>query len=245
MVAATITAPTWRRTERVSPFSSAIRSSHVQAPSPRCCQIPIPRSATRRTTIHTTETAQISARRLTGRMQQRATYVAHGAAVHNRSGATIGGVTASVTPAPYDHWPRYAELTALLEISRQRSGRSCSTSSRSGSRTRAGTSGLSRSPTARPARRREAGGVRRGQHPHDGGDRRRRRRCIWSIKLAAGYGSDERVDPRARTRGFYVIPRLKPDGVELALADVPRYVPPVVRPCARGRTSSRACIRRG
>ena len=52
-------------------------------------------------------------------------------------------------------------------------------------------------------------------------------------KLLRGYGSDEKVTRCLDTRCFYVIPRLNPDGAELALADRPRFVRSSVRPYPR------------
>jgi murein tripeptide amidase MpaA len=49
-------------------------------------------------------------------------------------------------------------------------------------------------------------------------------------KLLVGYGVDERVTRALDTRAFYVLPRLNPDGAELALADMPRFVRSSVRP---------------
>ncbi len=49
-------------------------------------------------------------------------------------------------------------------------------------------------------------------------------------KLLAGYGQDERITRALDTRAFYVLPRLNPDGAELALADKPRFVRSSVRP---------------
>src|SRR5688572_2227635 len=49
-------------------------------------------------------------------------------------------------------------------------------------------------------------------------------------RLLEGYGSDERVTRVLDSRCFYVIPRLNPDGAELALADRPRFVRSSVRP---------------
>jgi murein tripeptide amidase MpaA len=48
-------------------------------------------------------------------------------------------------------------------------------------------------------------------------------------RLVTGYGSDENVTRALDTRAFYVIPRLNPDGAELALAERPRYVRSSVR----------------
>jgi murein tripeptide amidase MpaA len=49
-------------------------------------------------------------------------------------------------------------------------------------------------------------------------------------KLLRGHGSDPKVTRCLDTRCFYVIPRLNPDGAELALADRPRFVRSSVRP---------------
>jgi murein tripeptide amidase MpaA len=48
-------------------------------------------------------------------------------------------------------------------------------------------------------------------------------------RLVTGYGADEKVTRALDTRAFYVIPRLNPDGAELALAERPRYVRSSVR----------------
>ena len=48
-------------------------------------------------------------------------------------------------------------------------------------------------------------------------------------RLATGYGDDDRVTRALDTRCFYVVPRLNPDGAELALADRPTYVRSSVR----------------
>ena len=52
-------------------------------------------------------------------------------------------------------------------------------------------------------------------------------------KLLRGYGSDPKVTRCLDTRAFYVIPRLNPDGAELALADRPKFVRSSVRPYPR------------
>jgi murein tripeptide amidase MpaA len=49
-------------------------------------------------------------------------------------------------------------------------------------------------------------------------------------RLLSGYGEDERVTRVLDTRAFYVIPRLNPDGPELALADRPRFIRSSTRP---------------
>ena len=48
-------------------------------------------------------------------------------------------------------------------------------------------------------------------------------------RLLTRHGSDEKVTRALDTRTFYVIPRLNPDGAELALAERPRYVRSSVR----------------
>ena len=52
-------------------------------------------------------------------------------------------------------------------------------------------------------------------------------------KLLRGYGSDPKVTRCLDTRTFYVVPRLNPDGAELALSDKPRFVRSSVRPYPR------------
>jgi murein tripeptide amidase MpaA len=49
-------------------------------------------------------------------------------------------------------------------------------------------------------------------------------------RLLSGHGSDPRVTRALDTRAFYVLPRLNPDGAELALAERPRFVRSSVRP---------------
>jgi hypothetical protein len=49
-------------------------------------------------------------------------------------------------------------------------------------------------------------------------------------RLLSGYGGDERVTRALDTRAFYVIPRLNPDGAELALAERPRFIRSSTRP---------------
>ncbi len=48
--------------------------------------------------------------------------------------------------------------------------------------------------------------------------------------LVRGHGSDPLVTRALRTRTFYVVPRVNPDGVEWALADSPRFRRSSVRP---------------
>jgi hypothetical protein len=47
--------------------------------------------------------------------------------------------------------------------------------------------------------------------------------------LVRGFGADEDVTRALRTRTFYVVPRVNPDGAELALADHPRLLRSSVR----------------
>ena len=49
-------------------------------------------------------------------------------------------------------------------------------------------------------------------------------------RLLSGYGPDERVTQALDTRVFYVVPRLNPDGAELALAERPRFIRSSTRP---------------
>ena len=48
-------------------------------------------------------------------------------------------------------------------------------------------------------------------------------------RLVTGHGTDERVTRAVDTRTFYVLPRVNPDGVELALASPPTYLRSSVR----------------
>lgn len=48
--------------------------------------------------------------------------------------------------------------------------------------------------------------------------------------LVNGFGSDPQVTEALRTRTFYVVPRVNPDGVEWVLADSPRFRRSSVRP---------------
>ena len=49
-------------------------------------------------------------------------------------------------------------------------------------------------------------------------------------RLLSSYGEDGRVTHLLDTRAFYVVPRLNPDGAELALADRPRFIRSSTRP---------------
>lgn len=51
--------------------------------------------------------------------------------------------------------------------------------------------------------------------------------------LLTRYGVDEQVTRALDTRAFYIVPRLNPDGAELALADRPRFIRSSVRPYPR------------
>jgi hypothetical protein len=48
--------------------------------------------------------------------------------------------------------------------------------------------------------------------------------------LVTGFGTDAQVTEALRTRTFYVVPRVNPDGVEWALADSPQFRRSSVRP---------------
>lgn len=48
--------------------------------------------------------------------------------------------------------------------------------------------------------------------------------------LCTGYGNDERITRALDTRVFYIVPRVNPDGAELALAEVPSVVRSNTRP---------------
>lgn len=52
-------------------------------------------------------------------------------------------------------------------------------------------------------------------------------------KLLTQYGVDDTVTRALDTRTFYVVPRMGPDGAELAMAERPRYVRSSVRPYPR------------
>lgn len=50
------------------------------------------------------------------------------------------------------------------------------------------------------------------------------------VNLVKGYGNDEQITRCLDTRAFYIVPRVNPDGAELALADSPRFVRSSTRP---------------
>ena len=52
-------------------------------------------------------------------------------------------------------------------------------------------------------------------------------------KLLTQHGGDEKVTRVMDTRAFYIVPRLNPDGAELALADRPKFIRSSVRPYPR------------
>ena len=55
--------------------------------------------------------------------------------------------------------------------------------------------------------------------------------CLYFVRhLVTGYGVDPEITRCLDTRAFYVCPRLNPDGAELALADVPRFIRSSTRP---------------
>ncbi len=55
--------------------------------------------------------------------------------------------------------------------------------------------------------------------------------CLYMLDYLLGqYGSDEAVTEMVDTRTFYVVPRVNPDGAELALADDPVHLRSSVRP---------------
>ncbi|MFO1338346.1 MAG: M14 family metallopeptidase [Burkholderiaceae bacterium] len=55
--------------------------------------------------------------------------------------------------------------------------------------------------------------------------------CLyWLHQLVAGHGSDPQVTELLDTRVVYLVPRLNPDGAELALADRPRHIRSSTRP---------------
>lgn len=55
--------------------------------------------------------------------------------------------------------------------------------------------------------------------------------CLyWLHQLATGYGEDRAVTQLLDTRVVYLVPRLNPDGAELALADRPRHIRSSTRP---------------
>lgn len=53
-------------------------------------------------------------------------------------------------------------------------------------------------------------------------------------RLCSEYGTDKKITAALDTRCFYVVPRVNPDGVELALAERPRFVRSSTRPWPRG-----------
>jgi murein tripeptide amidase MpaA len=55
--------------------------------------------------------------------------------------------------------------------------------------------------------------------------------CLyWLHQLLEGFGQDPAITGLLRTRVVYLVPRLNPDGAELALADKPRHIRSSTRP---------------
>ncbi len=55
--------------------------------------------------------------------------------------------------------------------------------------------------------------------------------CLyWLHQLVQGYGNSTPVTELLNTRAVYIVPRLNPDGAELALADKPRHIRSSTRP---------------
>ena len=54
--------------------------------------------------------------------------------------------------------------------------------------------------------------------------------CHLIHRLVAGHGSDDTITRALRTRTFYVVPRVNPDGAEWALADEPKFRRSSIRP---------------
>jgi murein tripeptide amidase MpaA len=55
--------------------------------------------------------------------------------------------------------------------------------------------------------------------------------CLyWLHQLAIGYAVDDTITRLLDTRTVYIVPRLNPDGAELALADKPRHIRSSTRP---------------
>ncbi len=55
--------------------------------------------------------------------------------------------------------------------------------------------------------------------------------CLyWLHQLAIGYAADDTITRLLDTRTVYIVPRLNPDGAELALADKPRHIRSSTRP---------------
>ena len=55
--------------------------------------------------------------------------------------------------------------------------------------------------------------------------------CLyWLHTLVSGHGQDREITELLDTRAVYLVPRLNPDGAELALADRPRHIRSSTRP---------------
>jgi murein tripeptide amidase MpaA len=135
----------------------------------------------------------------------------------------------ALTPVPYDHWPRYHELSALLqEWATQRPGLlQVGSIGRSYEGREIWLCEVTDADTG-PAADKPAVWIDANIHATEvtGGSA-----ALHLLHLLlAGHGSDERIGRALAGRAFYVVPRLNPDGVELALAERPRYVRSGVRP---------------
>jgi murein tripeptide amidase MpaA len=135
----------------------------------------------------------------------------------------------SLTPVPYDHWPRYDELSGLLhEWATQRPGLlHVGSIGRSHEGREIWICELTDTATG-PAADKPAVWVDANIHSTEvtGGSA-----ALHLVHmLLAGHDGDERIGRALAGRAFYVVPRLNPDGVELALAQTPRYVRSGVRP---------------
>jgi murein tripeptide amidase MpaA len=137
-------------------------------------------------------------------------------------------VASTLTAPPYDHWPRYDELVSLIEgwasarpdllaigaIGRSHEGREiwiCEV-------TNSATGPISEKPAV---------WIDANIHSTEvtGGGA-----ALHLIHhLLSSHGEHDRVTRALDTRGFYVVPRLNPDGVERALADRPQFVRSGVR----------------
>ena len=79
--------------------------------------------------------------------------------------------------------------------------------------------------------RHQAGALGRRQHPRRRADGDASPRCRLLQHLVDGHAAgDATITEALRTRTFYVVPRVNPDGAEWVLADRPRYRRRSVRP---------------
>ncbi len=137
-------------------------------------------------------------------------------------------MASTLTAPPYDHWPRYDELTSLIEgwaaarpdlltvepIGRSHEGREiwiCEVTN----------------TATGPAGEKPAVWIDANIHSTEvtGGAA-----ALHLVHLLlSSHGVDDRVTRALDTRAFYIVPRLNPDGVELALADRPQFARSGVR----------------